>query len=367
MKSSTFESPIITHDNLKSSFKNPKERKLETVEIDFKAAARKIRDHRKIVYMVTLGFLILGLIIAFGSTIEYESSCSLLPEKKEGGLSNLGGISGSVGLTGINLDFGSQSTLSPEIYPQIVESLPFQVKLIHKELTFEKRDTTFSSYTYFKEIHSPSLLGYMMKYTLGLPQTIRETFSDNGSDEEGSGAGDVSRLSKKDFKLIERFKDRIYVDADPETGLILIEAEMPDPVAAAELTQATMDLLLQRINDHKLKKVNKNLKFIETQYEEAQLEFEEAKKNLDQIANLNSQVEEQKLQDEYELALESYKTLSTQLDQMRIKVEDERPVFTIVDPVNVPIDKSKPKRTLILLGSLFLGLFMGALIIFLFK
>lgn len=334
------------------------------MEIDFYQVAKKIWHYRKTVYKTVLVFVIIGLIVAFGSKVEYEASCKLLPEKKEGALSNLGGLSGFVGLTGINLDFGSQSTISPELYPQIVESLPFQLKVIHKDLLFEGEDEKMTSYTYFREVDNPSFLGYIMEYTFGLPEKIRKLFSDEDEEKAaGTDVPDVADLSKRDVKLIERFKNRISVDADPETGVILVEAEMPDPVAAAELTQACVDLLLEYIVDHKVKKVKKNHQFIQKRYADARKKYEEAQKNLENIAFAKTPADKQRVQDEYDLAYETFKSVTTQLDQIEIKLEEETPVFTVIEPVNVPIEKSKPKRTLILLAGIFLGVIAGSLIV----
>lgn len=340
---------------------NPRQKRLESVEIDLSDVVKTLWNGRKTIYKSILVFVILGLIVAFGSKVEYEASCTLLPEKKEGSLSNLGGLSGFVGLTGINLDFGSQGAIAPQLYPQIVESLPFQRKIINKTLSFRRKDTTVTSYVYFQQIYSPSFLGYLQEYTLGLPEKVRELFS---GDEAPREPGAPATMSRDEYDLIQSFKNRIGVDADPETGVILIEGEMPDPVAAAELTQACVDLLLQYIIDHKINKLKENREFIKKRYTEAKKEFEQAQQNLEKIAAANSPVERQKWQDEYDLAFEAFKSVTTQLDQAEIKLKEETPVFTVVDPVTVPFEKSKPKRTLILLAAIFLGLVVGSCIVY---
>jgi hypothetical protein len=59
-------------------------------------------------------FLVIGLMIAFGSKVEYEASCKLMPENQEGMKSNLGGLGSLAGLAGINLDMGGTGALTPE-------------------------------------------------------------------------------------------------------------------------------------------------------------------------------------------------------------------------------------------------------------
>jgi LPS O-antigen subunit length determinant protein (WzzB/FepE family) len=57
--------------------------------------------------------------------------------------------------------------------------------------------------------------------------------------------------------------------------------------------------------------------------------------------------------------------LATQLEQAKIKVKEETPVFTVLEPVKVPVDKSSPKRLLVLASSLIIGFIVGACTIFL--
>ena len=51
--------------------------------------------------------------------------------------------------------------------------------------------------------------------------------------------------------------------------------------------------------------------------------------------------------------------LATQLEQAKIKVKEETPVFTVLEPVKVPVNKSRPKKLFVVLGSLFIGVIVG--------
>jgi LPS O-antigen subunit length determinant protein (WzzB/FepE family) len=61
-------------------------------EIDLIEVAKTIWAGRKLILKVTAVFLVIGLVIAFGSKVEYEASCKLMPETQEGMKSNLGGL-----------------------------------------------------------------------------------------------------------------------------------------------------------------------------------------------------------------------------------------------------------------------------------
>ena len=96
-------------------------------EIDLVEVARTIWKGRKLILKVTIVFFLLGLLVAFGSKVEYAASCKLMPESQEGMKSNLGGLGSLAGLACINLDMAGTAALTPELYSQIAKSVPFPV------------------------------------------------------------------------------------------------------------------------------------------------------------------------------------------------------------------------------------------------
>jgi uncharacterized protein involved in exopolysaccharide biosynthesis len=66
-------------------------------------------------------------------------------------------------------------------------------------------------------------------------------------------------------------------------------------------------------------------------------------------------MKQQNLQSEYSLAFGVYSELAKQIEQAEIQVKKDTPILTVVQPVQVPDEKSGPKRSLILLTWIFLG------------
>ena len=331
-------------------------------EIDLVELAKVLWSKRRFILKVTAIFMALGLLIAFTSKVEYEASCKLMPESQEGVKGNLGGLGGLAGLAGIDLGLGATGSLTPELYPEIVKSVPFQLELIHTPVRFEKLDSMLSSYTYFTEIDGPSLFGFIAGYTIGLPGKIKGLFTAREIETPPSKQGDLIRLSKGDSKLLEKYKNRINVSVDTKTGIITIATEMPDPYAAAKVTDLVVKKLTSEVTNYKVEKARVNLEFIRERYLEAEKEYGVKQKQLarftDRNRNLTSslvQTEYQRLQNEMNIAFEVYKGLATQLEQAKIKVKEETPVFTVLEPVKVPVEKSRPKRAFILLVCSFIG------------
>jgi uncharacterized protein involved in exopolysaccharide biosynthesis len=77
-----------------------------------------------------------------------------------------------------------------------------------------------------------------------------------------------------------------------------------------------------------------------------------------------ARTEEEKLQSEYNIAYNVYNELAKQREQARIQVKEDTPVLSVIKPVVVPVEKSKPKRIMILAIWIFLGGVAGVGIVF---
>ncbi len=61
------------------------------------------------------------------------------------------------------------------------------------------------------------------------------------------------------------------------------------------------------------------------------------------------------MNNEYTLLFGVYSELAKQREQANIQVKETTPVFTVVEPVTIPTERSKPKRGLICIAFTFLG------------
>lgn len=347
-------------------------------EINLLELVTELWGARKLIATVAGAFAILGIIIALISPVEYEASCKLMLDKNETGNSGLSGLSGLAGLAGINIDPNGSGSITPEMYPAIVESLPFQLEIINKEIFFKELGRKVSSYEYLTELRSPSILSLLKKYTIGIPGMLRGWLSSFFNDEvlvdqsksTDDSENQVMYLNYEDNQIIEKFRTRFEIEVEPGTGLVLITTQMPDPTAAAYLTEALVSQLTEKIIAFKIEKVKTNMEFIQERYEEVKQEYYRQEKELalfnDQNRNLNrslAEIENNRLQQELDITFEVYKGLATQLEQAKIKVKEEMPVFTILEPVRIPVSKSQPKRALIVVSTFFFGLMIAIIFI----
>jgi uncharacterized protein involved in exopolysaccharide biosynthesis len=167
----------------------------------------------------------------------------------------------------------------------------------------------------------------------------------------------------EDQELIRKMlAEWVTLETNDKEGYVVLNAKAPDAKLAAQIAYKAQTLLQKYITEFKIKKATAQLNFIAERYAEKKREFEKAQTNLavfvDRNKNVTSAIartEEDRLQNEYKLAFEVYSQLAQQLEQAQIKVKEDTPVFSIVKPVTVPIEKSKPNRPLILIIWTFLG------------
>ena len=145
-----------------------------------------------------------------------------------------------------------------------------------------------------------------------------------------------------------------------------LSTTMRDPYLAAQITLKGQQLLQKYLTEFKLQKVRANLEFVEASYQEARQNFEAKQEELARFrdANVNltsamARTREEKLQSEYTLLLGVYTELAKQKEQAKIAVTETTPILTVIEPVVVPVEKSKPSRARMLIIYTFLGLIVG--------
>jgi uncharacterized protein involved in exopolysaccharide biosynthesis len=283
-----------------------------------------------------------------------------------------GSLGGLAALAGVNLGGmnNGESEISPTLYPQILSSFPFQKELLKTPLTIEgiKEKVTYEKY--YLEIHKPGVLTTIKKYTIGLPKLILSSFKQKkettSSNDSTNSESQVFKITSEEKELIENLLSEISLNVNKKDGYISISSTMTEPKAAAELVLKTQELLQKYIIDFKVNKSKDKLNFIQERYLEKEKEFKDIQSKLtsyqDRNQFSNSSRAKKRLtqyQTEYDLVFNVYSELAKQFEAQQIQVKEDTPVFTILKPVVIPIEKSGPKRLIIIISWTFLGLILG--------
>ncbi len=333
--------------------------------IDIIALLKDFWGARKTILKITVAFTFLGLFVAVFTENEYTASTTFVP-LAQGSAAGGGSLGSLASLAGINIGgAGSSEEIAPELYPKIVNSIPFQLALLNMPLTIEGQAIPVSYSEYYKNIYSPGLLSNIKKYTLGLPGVLISWARSTPVDTEvaaGTKENKIISISEEESALIKGLEHQISLTVNDKEGFISISATLPEAKASAEMVLKAQQLLQEYALQFKTQKSMEQLNFIKERYAEKQGEFDQIKIALarfqDQNTGINTALGRTKLlqlQSEYDLTFTVYSELAKQLETQRLQVKKDTPLFTVLQPVSIPLEKSAPKRALILVVYLFLG------------
>ncbi len=335
-------------------------------EIDLIELIQKVWAGRKVILKILIIFGIIGLFIAIFSEKQYTASATVIPQTAEGGkMGNLGGLAA---MAGINIGGGNSSNgIPPNLYPKITASVPFRRAVINTPLSIERASHKITFKEYYQEYYRPSLLSYIKKYTIGLPGVILAAIRGGNSEKEIVVENDgIYRISSIEEKLFDVVGKQLSVNVNDKEGFVRISFSMPEALAAAEMVKCVQGLLQESITEFKIQKIKSNYQFIEQSYKDAKEDFLKKQSRRATFMDRNnglissrSQSRLQQLDAEYNLSYNVYSELAKQLENQKIKLKENTPVFTVIKPVSMPTEKSKPKRAMILVIWLFLGGVIG--------
>ena len=309
----------------------------EEQEIDLIELAQKVWASRKLVFKACGIAALVGLVVAFSIPKEYSTSVTLAPES--GGKSGGGSMGALAAMAGINLGTSSgEDALSPELYPEV--------------------DTTL--YAYLKEEQRSPWWSAIFSAPFKVLGWTLSLFKDEP--EEGDAKLDPFRLTKDESAIADALSKRISVSVDKKTGVTTLSVTMQDPLISASLTDTVMHCLQNYITDYRTNKARHDLAFTEKLYGEAKASYESAQKKYANFVDANQNIillsyraEQERLQNEMNLAYQVYTQVSQQLQMARAKVQEITPVYTVVQPATVPLKPAKPNKLMILIGFMFLA------------
>ena len=319
--------------------------------------------------MICVGVVTLIAIVKYVSTdAKYKASASILPVVDEGMASKLGDMGGLAAMAGIDLSQSSNGNIiTADLYPKVASSTPFLMELMNEKVKWNEPDTVMSLYEHVVQ-RTPSFGDYLLAYTIGLPGTIKSWFADEDSiiiDNSGEEPMYVV-LDKYQRGALSEMSEMIVVEEDPIYGTIELSCYAESPEQAATLASKAVDLLQKIITEYKTKRARLSLNFIEERYSETMSDYEKIREQFyaykDSHRDMISErvdIAYQKLSDEYNISYSLLKTLSSQMEQAKMTLMENTPVFSVVEPVVMPKEKDSPSAKWHLVLGVFLGGFFG--------
>ena len=332
----------------------------DEVEIDLMDLLRKVIGIRKKVYKAAGIGLVIGVIVAISIPKQYTVEVTLSPEmgnNKEGGLS---GLAASFLGSGVTMGDGTDA-LNASLSADIVSSTPFLLELSAMDIPVTKNEVMTLN-TYLDEETSP-----WWSYVIGFPGMVIGGVKSLFTEEDEIASFDKTsqgaiELSKKESKKIAALKKMITASVDKKTSMTSVTATFQAPKVAAVVADSVVKKLQEYIIDYRTFKAKEDCLYLEKLFKERQQEYYAAQKKyadyLDSHDNLILQsvrAEQERLQNDMSLAYQVYSQVAGQLQVARAKVQEEKPVFAIVEPAVVPLEPSGTSRKVYVLAFIFLS------------
>lgn len=333
-------------------------------QIDLLELIKKLWIRKVHIFRITMLFLLFGLFIAMLTPKTYTAGSTFVPMMSSD--QKVNGLSGLASLAGINLD-GSMggSDISPTLYPEILASVPFKAELAEVMIPYEGKQYTFKKYALNKQ---SNFLQLAKKYTVGLPGLMMSIFK--SKDSLGNNTISTYKLvyvKNEDYDFYKNFENYISINVDLKEGFIELNVSYDDPVRAAILAQKAQEILQKRVIEYKIKQAKEVLGFTQEQYNLKKSLLYSAQANLAGFKDRNIfistssfQTQLLRLESDYNNANIVYQELAKQVEQAKLQVSKDTPIFSVLKPVVVPNEKSGPKRLLIISIWTFLGLIIGS-------
>ena len=329
-------------------------------EIDLIDLLKKVYLKKKIILKASILSVLFGIVYALLQPNEFTSTTTFIPQLSSGVKTGGSSLSGLASLAGINIgSMESSSEFPPTLYPQVVNGIPFKLDLLSSEIIFANKVSNVKDY-FLEEKSSFNIFGTIKKYTIGLPSLILGLFKDQ---KEYTNESKIYSITEEDKRLFQILENNLSLSINDKEGFITIAFTDSNKNVAAQITQISQNLLQKKIIEFKNKSSKEILDFAMKQYFEKKESYEllqdERAIFVDKNINISSSLFQNKLnriESELSIAQTVVQQLASQVEQAKLQVNKNTPVFTTIQPVTVPFERSAPKRSLIVIVFGFLGI-----------
>lgn len=308
----------------------------------------------KLYALCMAGAIVFSLIFVFTIPRYYACQIMLAPEASGGGMNSL------LSSFGFGEPQSTNDAISPNLYPDLMESKDFIVSMFPVEITTLDGELATTYYDYLlhhnKQAWYAKLLGQLQKAFKSKKQA-----TPNAKAMEGKTFSPSFILSKDQYNIAGVIKSKILYDYDKKTGAISVTVRDQDPLVCALIADTVSSKLQDFILDYRTKKARNDLEYTMRIYAQAKADYEESNNryvdavdaNWD-IVNETAKARLEALSNDKTLKYQTFSSAAQKLEAAKAKLQEATPVTTILQGASVPQKPAGPKRMLITLALMFL-------------
>lgn len=307
----------------------------EIVYLDLGALLARCLRHKLLASAVFVVVVAASLTYALLQRNTYSSNAKLVFQSSGTGL--MGGLSALASLAGV--DPSSKSGDASVYIEDILRSSDFAQAVL---------DRPWKASKHWPDTSAPFLL-----------RDFWETESDTTEPDW---------QAKERELLIKEIRNGKYISIskDKKTGVITLSTQFEDPRVAYDVNRFLIDELNNTLVNKLSTKAGANREFIETRLKEVKTDLARSENILRNFRQSNRlrmdpeyQLEEGRILRDLQINQEIYLQLVKQYEMAKIDEAKDLPVLDVIDSPMLPVKKTGPRRTILVLLGAFAGTFLG--------
>lgn len=295
----------------------------------FQLVLMPLLRYKRMTYTVVSVSLTVTLIYCLLISNWYTSTATILPSGG-GGLSSLSSLAvGSLAELGLGSMMQADEN-SSTLYPKILKSRYISEKILQQKFNFQYEQNQYSITLY-----------------------------------------DYLKMENID-KAIEKLNRLVSINVDIQTGLIRLSVMTEYPEFSAAIVHAYLDALNEYNVTNRISKARANKDFIEKRLFEVNAELNTAEtklkefqnKNRNYLASSDPELRQEHFRYQRDVTIKEavMVELTKRYEMARVEAARDLPIVQVLDHGSVPIQKTKPKRSIYMLGALFGSLFVSIIL-----
>ena len=221
-------------------------------------------------------------------------------------------------------------------YPEIIKSRPLAKAVLNRKFSIKNLDEDI----------------YLFEILMGTKQNIED--------------------KKTEVLAIENFHQMVELDENRVTGIYTISISGRDPTLVRDINAVLIEELDKHQSSYNTRKIKETKIFIESRIEATEFELSNAEEKLKRFRDRNRrignspnlQLEEQRLSRDVSVLTGVFTSLKQQLETTKIEELRKSEYIIIIDPPQIPISPSAPKKKIAVVFAGVFGLFLGLIFAF---
>ena len=337
----------------------------DSLQIDWMGILTKLLKHWKQIFVICFVFGVLGICSALTMKRVYSVTLTLAPELQNRGSNSLSNLASMLGGSSALQLSSTTDAMNIMLFPEICKSTPFLASLLDVPLESYVSDKQ-------KEEGVKPLETTVYKHLTGedkeksaFAKWKESLFKKDKKEAPYTGVEDPTELTPKQAKVVKALARNISADVDKKTGVTKINVTLDDPRMVKQLADTVCSSLQAYVIDYRTRKAKADYAYYVQLADEAKEKLVKAQAayaasvDYDRSVILQSaNSEKDRLRGEMTLANQIYSQMSQQRELARAKIQEEKPVYAVVQPAVLPqLPMNSRVKHVLIWG--FVGLFLS--------